>query len=93
MTEWLVNGVPDQCALCMRQVWTMGMSKFMRHTALVVDLFVVSTSLYLELMFDQLEGVARLYAELWRFVRIVHGSFETFVHSPLVAPLVTPDHH
>jgi hypothetical protein len=77
----------------MRQVWTMGMSKFMRHTALVVDLFVVSTSLYLELMFDQLEGVARLYAELWRFVRIVHGSFETFVHSPLVAPLVTPDHH
>ena len=42
----------------------MGMSKFMRHTALVVDLFVVSTSLYLELMFDQLEGVARLYAEL-----------------------------
>ena len=30
----------------------MGIGKFMRHTALVVDLFVVSTSLYLELMFD-----------------------------------------
>jgi len=75
------------------EVWALGLSTFMKNTALVVDLFIVATSLYLEIIFDSLQGVARQYAELWRFVRIVHGSFETFVHSPLVAPYVAPDHH
>lgn len=74
------------------EMWAMGVEKFMAKTALVVDLFVVATSLYLELLFDSLDGVSRLYAELWRFVRIVHGSYETFVHSPLVAPHVAADH-
>jgi len=74
------------------ELWAMGMSKFMKETALVVDLFVVATSLYLELMFESLQGPSRVYAELWRFIRIVHGSFETFVHSPLVAPYVAADH-
>ena len=31
-----------------------------------------------------LQGNMRLAGELWRYVRIIHGSFETFVHSPLV---------
>lgn len=74
------------------EVWAMGVAKFVQHTALVVDLFVVATSLYLELIFENLRGAPRVYAELWRFVRIVHGSFETFVHSPLVAPYVAADH-
>jgi hypothetical protein len=33
----------------------------------------------------------RFVAENWRFVRIVHGSYETLAHSPLIAPLLK--HH
>eukprot|EP00802_Teleaulax_amphioxeia_P023942 Tamp_24584.p3 GENE.Tamp_24584~~Tamp_24584.p3 ORF type:complete len:147 (+),score=27.85 Tamp_24584:497-937(+) len=75
------------------ELWAMGVTKFCKNKALVVDLFVVATSLYLEIIFDALEGTARVLAELWRFVRIIHGSYETFVHSPLVAPHVAADHH
>eukprot|EP00277_Geminigera_cryophila_P028592 CAMPEP_0179463524 /NCGR_PEP_ID=MMETSP0799-20121207/45570_1 /TAXON_ID=46947 /ORGANISM="Geminigera cryophila, Strain CCMP2564" /LENGTH=181 /DNA_ID=CAMNT_0021266853 /DNA_START=91 /DNA_END=633 /DNA_ORIENTATION=- len=47
------------------EVWALGVGKFMKNTALVVDLFVVATSLYLEVIFESLQGMARWYAEVW----------------------------
>jgi hypothetical protein len=37
------------------EVWAMG-SKFFKNTTLVVDLVIVATSLYLELIFDNLQA-------------------------------------
>jgi len=76
-------------------LWATGWKKFIKKTTQVTDFVVVATSLVLELVFDKLTGFERIVAELWRFVRIVHGSYETFFHSPFVAPLVAPDkgHH
>lgn len=71
-------------------MWAQGPKKFFKKTAQGVDFFIVSTSLYLEIIFETLTGSQRVIAEWWRFVRIVHGAYETFFHSPIVAPLFNP---
>jgi len=73
-------------------MWAQGPKKFFKKTAQGVDFFIVATSLWLELIFEKITGANRLFAEWWRFVRIVHGAYETFFHSPIVAPLFNPNH-
>lgn len=73
-------------------IWTQGPATFFSKTAQALDLFVVSTSLALEVVFEQLKGGPRVAAELWRFVRIVHGTGETVLHSPILAPYLGTGH-
>jgi len=37
---------------------------------------------------DRKGSLLRWVVENWRFVRIIHGSYETLEHSPLIAPLL-----
>jgi len=63
-----------------------------------LDVCVLSLSIIFEMIFARMEhdgslktlkgSVLRWVTENWRFVRIIHGSYETLTHSPIVAPLV-----
>lgn len=81
----------------MARIWARH-EKWYRKTSEVVDLGVLAVSIGLEWVFHQMEhdgslrsikgSVLRWVAENWRFVRIVHGSYETLAHSPIIRPLL-----
>lgn len=79
------------------RIWARG-ERWYRRVSEVVDLGVIALSIGFEWIFHTMEhdgslkslkgSVLRWVTENWRFVRIVHGSYETLAHSPIVAPML-----